>query len=96
MLPATAGAKLDFLLVPDQHPQAILALLERHLREQGFGDIEVHLLEAPSRPAQSTLQTLLVAVLVRSVQYVYGIEPHVLPRRPGSGRWRNSASATGC
>jgi L-ascorbate metabolism protein UlaG (beta-lactamase superfamily) len=27
----------------------------------------------------------LVATLVRSARYVYGIEPHVLPRRPGSG-----------
>src|SRR5262249_47553911 len=85
VLPATAGAKLDFRLVPDQDPPAILALLERHLKEQGFGDVEVYTLEAPSRPAQSSLQTPLVAALVRAAHFVYGIEPRVLPRRPGSG-----------
>jgi acetylornithine deacetylase/succinyl-diaminopimelate desuccinylase-like protein len=85
VLPAMAGAKLDFRLVPDQDPQTILTLLERHLTEQGFGDVEVSTLEAPSRPAQSSLETPLVDALVRSARFVYGIEPHVLPRRPGSG-----------
>ena len=85
VLPATAGAKLDFRLVPDQEPGIILTLLERHLAEQGFGDVEVRNLEASSRPAQSSLETPLVAALVRSARFVYGIEPHVLPRRPGSG-----------
>jgi len=85
VLPATAGAKLDFRLVPDQDPQTILTQLERYLSEQGFGDVEVHTLEAPSRPAQSSLETPLVAALVRAAHFVYGIEPHVLPRRPGSG-----------
>ena len=31
------------------------------------------------------METPLVDTLVRSAHYVYGIEPHVLPRRPGSG-----------
>ena len=85
VLPARAGAKLDFRLVPDQDPETILTLLRRHLAEQGFGDVEVISLEASSRPAQSSMETPLVDTLVRSARYVYGIEPHVLPRRPGSG-----------
>jgi acetylornithine deacetylase/succinyl-diaminopimelate desuccinylase-like protein len=85
VLPARAGAKLDFRLVPDQDPETILTLLRRHLAEQGFGDVEAISLEAPSRPAQSSMETPLVDTLVRSARYVYGIEPHVLPRRPGSG-----------
>jgi acetylornithine deacetylase/succinyl-diaminopimelate desuccinylase-like protein len=85
VLPATAGAKLDFRLVPDQVPEEILALLQRHLIEQGFGDVEVMELDAPSRPAQSSMETPLVDTLVRSAQHVYGVEPHVLPRRAGSG-----------
>ena len=60
VLPATAGAKLDFRLVPDQEPGTILTLLRRHLAEQGFGDVEVISLEASSRPAQSSLETPLV------------------------------------
>jgi acetylornithine deacetylase/succinyl-diaminopimelate desuccinylase-like protein len=85
VLPARAGAKLDFRLVPDQDPETILTLLSRHLTEQGFADVEVVSLEASSRPAQSSMETPLVETLVRSARYVYGIEPHVLPRRPGSG-----------
>jgi acetylornithine deacetylase/succinyl-diaminopimelate desuccinylase-like protein len=85
VLPATAGAKLDFRLVPDQDPETILTLLKRHLAEHGFGDVEVSILEAPSRPAQSSLETPLVDALVRAARFVYGIEPHILPRRPGSG-----------
>ena len=85
VLPAKAGAKLDFRLVPDQDPETILALLQRHLAEQGFADVEVILLEAPSRPAQSSIETPLLETLVRSARYVYGIDPQVLPRRPGSG-----------
>lgn len=85
VLPATAGAKLDFRLVPDQEPRTILALLRRHLIERGFDDVEVIQLEEPSRPAQSSVETPLVDILARSARYVYGIEPHVLPRRAGSG-----------
>ena len=39
ILPAKAGAKLDFRLVPDQDPETMLTLLRRHLAEQGFGDV---------------------------------------------------------
>lgn len=85
VLPATAGAKLDFRLVPDQDPETILAILRQHLAEHGFGDVEVILLEAFSRPAQSSMETPLLETLVRSARSVYGIDPHVLPRRPGSG-----------
>jgi acetylornithine deacetylase/succinyl-diaminopimelate desuccinylase-like protein len=85
VLPATASAKLDFRLVPDQQPEAILALLRRHLSEQGFADIEVAELDAPSYPAQGSVETPLTGSLIRSARHVYGIEPHVLPRKAGSG-----------
>src|SRR5215469_2792301 len=31
------------------------------------------------------METPLVVTLVRSARYVYGLKPHVLPRRPGLG-----------
>jgi acetylornithine deacetylase/succinyl-diaminopimelate desuccinylase-like protein len=85
VLPATASAKLDFRLVPDQEPDVILSLLRHHLIEQGFGDVMVSELETSSYPAQSSLETPLVETLVRAARSVYGMEPHVLPRRAGSG-----------
>jgi acetylornithine deacetylase/succinyl-diaminopimelate desuccinylase-like protein len=85
ILPATAAAKLDFRLVPNQDPETILALLEQHLREQGFADVEVVEIEHGERPAQSPVDTPLMETLIRSARYIYGIEPRVLPRTAGTG-----------
>jgi acetylornithine deacetylase/succinyl-diaminopimelate desuccinylase-like protein len=41
VLPARAMAKIDFRLVPDQDPDAILAKLQAHLQAAGYGDVEV-------------------------------------------------------
>jgi acetylornithine deacetylase/succinyl-diaminopimelate desuccinylase-like protein len=41
VLPARAMAKIDFRLIPDQHPQDILAKMKAHLHEQGYDDIRV-------------------------------------------------------
>lgn len=85
VLPATAAAKLDFRLVPDQEPETVLALLRRYLNEQGFSDIEVVEMGDAERPAQSPVDTPLMEALVRSARLVYGIEPRVLPRMAGTG-----------
>lgn len=85
VLPATASVKIDFRLVPDQDPEMILTLLKRHLVERGFGDIEVVEMAGSALPAQSSMETPLVASLVRAARLVYGGEPHILPRRAGTG-----------
>lgn len=85
VLPATATAKLDFRLVPDQQPDTIQSLLRQHLDQQGFADIEIVRLEQPSLPAQSSLDTPLVAALTRAATTTYGIGPNILPRKAGSG-----------
>lgn len=41
VLPARAMAKIDFRLVPNQDPQAILKNLRDHLDAQGYDDIEI-------------------------------------------------------
>lgn len=85
ILPAEAGAKLDFRLVPNQDPHKILDLLRRHLREQGFDDVEVEETEEGEFPAQSPLDTPIIEAAIRSVRRVYGFEPRVLPRAAGTG-----------
>ena len=80
ILPAAAGAKLDFRLVSDQHPQMILTMLRRHLSEHGFDDVEVVELEGTEWPAQSPVETPLAEALVQSARQVYGVEPRLLPR----------------
>lgn len=85
VLPATAGAKIDFRLVPDQNPAAILTNLRHYLQDQGFGDIDVVELEGAEYPAQSPIDTPLLAAIVRSARSIYGNEPCVQPRTPGTG-----------
>jgi len=84
IVPANASVKIDFRLVPDQEPPMILALLLRHLRDQGFRDVEVRAMEE-SWPAQSPVDTPLMEALIRSANIVYNIEPQVLPRNAGTG-----------
>jgi acetylornithine deacetylase/succinyl-diaminopimelate desuccinylase-like protein len=51
VLPSTALAKIDFRLVPKMNPLRQLARLKRHLKDKGFGDIQVRMIhgEAASR-----------------------------------------------
>jgi len=44
VLPADASAWLDLRLVPDQHPDQVLALLRAHLENEGFDDVDVTVL----------------------------------------------------
>jgi len=46
VLPCTGTAKLDFRLVPGQHPVHIAELLRKHLDAKGFEDISVKILDA--------------------------------------------------
>jgi acetylornithine deacetylase/succinyl-diaminopimelate desuccinylase-like protein len=85
ILPATAGVKLDFRLVPHQDPATILAQLRQHLHDNGFDDVEVVELEGTERPAQSAVETPLMDALIRSARQVYGVEPRVQPRMAATG-----------
>jgi acetylornithine deacetylase/succinyl-diaminopimelate desuccinylase-like protein len=85
IIPATAGVKIDFRLVPHQDPQTILSHLRRYLVDQGFGDVEVVELEGTEHPAQSSIDTPLVEALRRSARTIYGNEPSIQPRTAGTG-----------
>src|SRR5579859_234427 len=85
IIPATAGVKIDFRLVPNQDPQTILVLLRQYLHDQGFTDVEVVEIEHGESPAQSPVDTPLMEALVRSARAIYGVEPRILPRTAGTG-----------
>jgi acetylornithine deacetylase/succinyl-diaminopimelate desuccinylase-like protein len=85
IVPSNAGVKIDFRLVPHQDPQAILANLRQYLSDQGFDDVEVIELEGTEFPAQSSIDTPLVQALQRSARLVYGNEPRLQLRTPGTG-----------
>lgn len=52
-IPLEASAQLDFQLVPQQQPEAILALLQKHLTERGMHDIEVDVLPGMYTPIRT-------------------------------------------
>jgi acetylornithine deacetylase/succinyl-diaminopimelate desuccinylase-like protein len=41
LLPCEVRAQVDIHLVPDQDPEAIVAAIRHHLKDHGFGDVEV-------------------------------------------------------
>jgi acetylornithine deacetylase/succinyl-diaminopimelate desuccinylase-like protein len=84
VLPAEARAKIDFRLVPDQDPEEILALLKKHLKRHGFGDIEVIGMHGVN-PARTPMDDPLVEIVQRTAEEIYGVEPVVHPTSAASG-----------
>ncbi|MFQ6075073.1 MAG: M20/M25/M40 family metallo-hydrolase [Candidatus Bathyarchaeia archaeon] len=74
VLPKEAMAKVDMRLVEDQDPDDIFQKLKGHLRDRGFGDIELE--RMASYPAAKTPpEERIVQVAVRTAREVYGKEP---------------------
>ncbi|MBU7031755.1 MAG: M20/M25/M40 family metallo-hydrolase, partial [Theionarchaea archaeon] len=84
VLPSRAMVKVDFRLVPDQDPQKIYRLLQNHLKEHGFEDIEVCLL-GPLWPAKTPIDNPFVAMVKEAMKTVYKLPPIVYPTMSGSG-----------
>jgi acetylornithine deacetylase/succinyl-diaminopimelate desuccinylase-like protein len=82
ILPHKATAKIDSRLVPNQDPDAALALIRNHLDDSGFGDIEIRKL-AGYPPAQSSITASIVQAAI-GVYTKYGKTPSVTPRIGGS------------
>ena len=85
VLPATARAKLDFRLVPDQDPDEIVELLRAHLQRHGFGDVEVELAERPEHPSRVDPEHPWVRHAAAALEEVYGAPPVITISSGGSG-----------
>ncbi len=84
VLPSRATAKLEFRLVPDQDPEEVLEELRRHLRQKGYGDLEVRCLSA-ERPARTPIDHPFVGLVCETARQVYGREPVLIPSMAGTG-----------
>jgi acetylornithine deacetylase/succinyl-diaminopimelate desuccinylase-like protein len=84
VLPATAMAKVDFRLVPDQHPDDVLGQLRRHLDAYGFTDIEVVSLGGEP-PARVDPSDPVARLMTETAGEVYGKPARVWPFLGGSG-----------
>ncbi len=82
ILPHVATAKVDSRLPPGLHPDSALAMIRRHLREGGFGEIRIRKLSGYPA-AQTSVETDLVRAAI-GVFNKYGRTPTVSPRLAGS------------
>jgi acetylornithine deacetylase/succinyl-diaminopimelate desuccinylase-like protein len=84
IIPAEAGCKIDFRLVPEQDPQQVVRQLRAHLDAQGFQDIEL-LARPGTRAAVTDPDDPFVQLALQAARAVYGKEPVVSPISGGSG-----------
>ena len=82
--PATALAKIDFRLVPDQDPIDVFEKLKAHLDKHGFHDIKVEYVGG-ERAGQTPSDDPFVAITIDTAREVYGLEPTISPMLGGSG-----------
>jgi acetylornithine deacetylase/succinyl-diaminopimelate desuccinylase-like protein len=85
VLPATARAKLDIRLVPDQDPLEIVDLLRAHLDRHGFGAVEATLAERPERPSRVDPDHPWVRHAAAALEEVYGVPAVITVSSGGSG-----------
>ena len=83
VLPAEAGAKLDFRLVPDQDPNDIAEKLRKHLDSEGFEDVQFTTAEGEF-PARTDASHPFVEVVRSTAREVYGQEPITTPNAPST------------
>jgi acetylornithine deacetylase/succinyl-diaminopimelate desuccinylase-like protein len=85
VLPATAMAKLDIRLVPDQDPLEVFGLLRAHLDRHGFGAVEATLAERPEHPSRVDPDHPWVRHAADALEEVYGTPAVITISSGGSG-----------
>jgi acetylornithine deacetylase/succinyl-diaminopimelate desuccinylase-like protein len=71
VIPASATAKLEFRIVPDQEPETVVRQLREHLDRHGFDDIELAVL-ATVETARTDPDDPIVALVAGAATEVYG------------------------
>jgi succinyl-diaminopimelate desuccinylase len=84
VLPARAGAKFSFRLVPDQDPERITAALKEFLHAQLPPGIELELVEFEAAPGVLvSLDSPYIEAAAKAIEYGFG-RPPVFIREGGS------------
>ncbi len=84
VLPARASAKVDFRLVPDQHPDDIRRKLRAHLDARGFSDVQITDLGGDP-PARTDPDDPFIQLVTRVAEDVYEMPMQLVPLVGGSG-----------
>ncbi len=85
VLPATATAKLDIRLVPNQDPKDIFRKFVAFRDQLGFRDIEVRAVSGQEGPARTPLDDPFVQLVAQTAGVVYQKPPILYPMVAGSG-----------
>jgi len=83
VLPAHAMCKIDFRLVPDQHPDDVLAKLQAHLKAEGYDDVRVSVLGS-AEPTALPLEDPFAHRVARIAESFAGKPPVIVPLVGGS------------
>jgi len=84
VLPARASAKVDFRLIPDQHPEKVLQQLRDHLDAEGFDDIKIEY-HGGEPPARTDPDDPFLQMVAETAEEIYGVQMLVTPMSGGSG-----------
>ncbi|NIP66665.1 M20/M25/M40 family metallo-hydrolase [Candidatus Bathyarchaeota archaeon] len=84
VLPNKAIVKLDFRLVPGQMPDEIFDRLVKHLKAEGFDDIDV-IQHGSTEPTKTPISDKFVQQVIETAEKVYKKQPVVYPTSAGSG-----------
>ncbi len=84
VLPAEAGARMDFRLVPDMRPDDIFHKLRAHLDKHGFTDVETEMM-AGVNPARTAIDSPWVRMVAGTAEEIYGRKPVIAPTMAGTG-----------
>jgi acetylornithine deacetylase/succinyl-diaminopimelate desuccinylase-like protein len=84
VLPKSAKVKLDCRLVPGQDPQHIFESVQTHLKEHGFDDINVVLING-QKAYRSDYKHPFVAHVLETASAVYEKEAVLAPNSAGTG-----------
>ncbi len=85
VVPAQGFVKLDFRLVPDQDPKAIVPLVRAHLDGQGFGDIEIIVHDDVVRPVRAPAGHWFIGEARTLLEKHFGRPAIVQPSSAASG-----------
>lgn len=83
IIPHVARAKIDVRLVMDQDPEEIEGKIRAHLKQRGFGDIEVKRLGAVP-PSRTPVDHPLGRAVIRAVKLAWGRRPVIFPNLGGT------------
>jgi acetylornithine deacetylase/succinyl-diaminopimelate desuccinylase-like protein len=83
ILPASAMAKMDFRLVPEQDPDNIFELLRDHLNKEGLSDIQVTKLGA-AEPVVTPIDNPFIQRMIEISESFAGKSPSINPIGAGT------------